>query len=324
MENLIISLKVIAPLMIYMLLGVFFKRRGIISDKLNTDMNSFLVKVFLPVLMFKNIYRADLSGLNGSFGLYAGAANIVGWALCYLFFSRIEKDPARVGSMVQGGFRSNAIIFGMPVAESLFGAGNTVEVALTIAICVPIYNVFSVLVLEICGQKAKMQKGTAKGKGSRIDGKQIALSVAKNKLIWGALAGLAVNFLGIDPPDAIDTVAAGMAGCVTPLAFILLGASFSLNAATKNVKALSIVTVCKLVVYPMLFMILPILWGWKGHVIGAILLSTGAPTAISSFPMAKGMGCDGELAGEIVVVTSVFSVLTMFLWIFGLKQFGLL
>ena len=71
-------------------------------------------------------------------------------------------------------------------------------------------------------------------------------------------------------------------------------------------------------------MILPIWWGWKGHVIGAMLLSSGAPTAISSFPMAKGMGCDGELAGEIVVVTSVFSVLTMFLWIFGLKQFGLL
>ena len=324
MENLIISLKVIAPLMIYMLLGVCFKRRGLISDKLNTDMNSFLVKVFLPVLMFKNIYQADLSGLNGSFGIYAGIANIVGWCLCYFIFSQIEKDPARVGSMVQGGFRSNAVIFGIPVAESLFGVGNTVEVALAIAVCVPVYNVFSVLVLEVCGQKAQMQKDAAAGKTSHIDGRHIALSVAKNKLIWGALAGLLVNFSGIDLPDSLDTVAAGMSGCVTPLAFILLGASFSLNAATKNIKAISIVTACKLVIYPLLFMILPIWWGWKGHVIGAMLLSSGAPTAISSFPMAKGMGCDGELAGEIVVVTSVFSVLTMFLWIFGLKQFGLL
>ena len=173
MENLIISLKVIAPLMIYMLLGVFFKRRGLISDKLNTDMNSFLVKVFLPVLMFKNIYQADLSGLNGSFGIYAGIANIVGWCLCYFIFSRIEKDPARVGSMVQGGFRSNAVIFGIPVAESLFGVGNTVEVALAIAVCVPVYNVFSVLVLEVCGQKAQMQKDAAAGKTSYIDGKHI-------------------------------------------------------------------------------------------------------------------------------------------------------
>ena len=75
MENLIISLKVIAPLMIYMLLGVFFKRRGLISDKLNTEMNSFLVKVFLPVLMFKNIYQADLSGLNGKNCLAAMRSN---------------------------------------------------------------------------------------------------------------------------------------------------------------------------------------------------------------------------------------------------------
>ena len=36
------------------------------------------------------------------------------------------------------------------------------------------------------------------------------------------------------------------------------------------------------------------------------------------------MGCDGDLAGEIVVVTSIFSILSMFLWIFSLKQFGLL
>ena len=40
--------------------------------------------------------------------------------------------------------------------------------------------------------------------------------------------------------------------------------------------------------------------------------------------MARTMGCDGDLAGEIVVVTSIFSILTIFLWIFGLKQFGLL
>ena len=71
-------------------------------------------------------------------------------------------------------------------------------------------------------------------------------------------------------------------------------------------------------------MILPIRWGWTGHILGAMLLTSASPTAISSYPMARTMGCDGDLAGEIVVVTSIFSILSMFLWIFGLKQFGLL
>ena len=312
------------PLMCYMLIGVFLKKKGIIPIELNNQMNKVLTKVFLPFVMFKNIYAADLSGLNGSFGVYAGIANITGWALCWIVYSRLEKDPAKIGSMVQGGFRSNAVIFGIPVAISLFGEGNTVEVALAIAICVPVYNVFSVLILEICGQKAKAYSESGGSEKAKINYRSIAKGIATNKLIWGALLGVFVNLAGIDLPNILDTCVAGMASVVTPLAFVLLGASFSINSAKEDMRNITIVTLTKLVIYPMLFMALPIYWGWRGNVMGAMLLSSAAPTAISSFPMAKGLGCDGDLAGEIVVVTSVLSIITMFFWIFGLKQFGLM
>ena len=324
MNNLIVSLKVIAPLMIYMLMGVGLKYGGMLPEKLNNDINKLLVTVFLPFLMFKNIYNADLSGISGSFGLYAAIATVIGWCVCFLFCSIVEKDPAKVGSMVQGMFRSNAVIFGIPVAESLFGVGNTVEVALALAICVPIYNTLSVVVLEICGQKAAIAKGKAGAGKTKLNGKSILLGIAKNKLIWGALLGILVNALNIDLPDTLDTVVAGMSGVITPMAFITLGASFSLKSAKNNRRDLVLVTLVKLVIYPMIYLILPIRWGWTGHIMGAMLLTSASPTAISSFPMARGMGCDGDLAGEIVVVTSVFSILSIFLWIFGLKQFGLL
>ena len=324
MNNLIVSLKVIAPLMIYMLMGVGLKYGGMLPEKLNNDINKLLVTVFLPFLMFKNIYNADLSGISGSFGLYAGIATIIGWCVCFLFCSLVEKDPAKVGSMVQGMFRSNAIIFGIPVAESLFGVGNTVEVALALAICVPIYNTLSVVVLEICGQKAAIARGKAGAGKTKLNGKSILLGIAKNKLIWGALLGILVNALNIDLPDTVDTVVAGMSGVITPVAFITLGASFSLKSARNNRRDLILVALVKLVIYPMIYMLLPIHWGWKGYVMGAMLLTSASPAAISSYPMARSMGCDGDLAGEIVVVTSIFSILTIFLWIFGLKQFGLL
>ena len=324
MNNLIVSLKVIAPLMIYMGLGVALKRSGKLPEKLNSDINKLLVTVFLPFLMFKNIYNADLSGISGGFGLYAGVATIIGWCVCFGLCSLIEKDPARVGSMTQGMFRSNAVIFGIPVAESLFGVGNTVEVALALAICVPIYNMLSVVVLEICGQKAAIAKGKAEAGRTKLNVGSILLGIAKNKLIWGAMLGILVNALNIDLPDSLDTVVAGMSGVVTPLAFITLGASFSLKSAKENRRNLILVTAVKLAVYPLIYMLLPIHWGWTGHILGAMLLTSASPTAISSFPMARGMGCDGDLAGEIVVVTSIFSILSIFLWIFGLKQMGLL
>ncbi len=324
MDNLIISLKVIAPLMIYMLIGVFLRKRGILGEQLNNQVNGLIVKVFLPFMMFKNIYQADLTSVSGGFGLYTVCGLLTAWVVFFLLFRLRVKDYARIGSMVQGAFRSNIIIFGMAIAENLFGAGDTLEMALTIAAAVPTYNVLSVIILEVCGQKAKMQKN-ADGQGAvRVDAKSIAHGILVNKLIWGAILGFAVNFSHVPVPAAVSTVVSGMAGVVTPLAFITLGASFRLSAAKENVRVLTVVTLLKLVILPMGFLALPIYWGWNSRLIGAMLLASGAPTAISSYPMAKGMGCDGELAGEIVVVTSVFSVLTMFLWIFGLKQAGLL
>ena len=47
-----------------------------------------------------------------------------------------------------------------------------------------------------------------------------------------------------------------------------------------------------------------------------------APGAVSSFTMAEQMGADGDLAGQIVVFTSLFSIITMFFWIFINKQLG--
>lgn len=323
MDNFIVSLEVITPLVIYMLSGVALKRSGLIDGRLNNGINGLIVKVFLPFMMFRNIYEADLGGISGGFGLYAGAATAAGFFALFLIYSLAVKDPARVGSMVQGSFRSNAIIFGMPVAESLFGAGNTVEVALTTAICVPIFNVLAVFVLEVCGQRALAAKASSGG-NARVDAGEIALGIAKNRLIWGAALGLLVNFLGTGLPGPADTVVEGMSNAVTPLAFISLGASFSLSSAGRNARALAAVAAVKLVLYPMAFMALPLHWGWSPRVIGAMLLVSAAPTAISSYPMAKAMNCDAELAGEIVVMTSAISVFTVFFWIFGLKQAGVL
>ena len=50
----------------------------------------------------------------------------------------------------------------------------------------------------------------------------------------------------------------------------------------------------------------------------------GCPTAVASAAMAQEMGGNGDLAGEIVAVTSVISLFTMFIFIFVLSSAGLI
>lgn len=49
-----------------------------------------------------------------------------------------------------------------------------------------------------------------------------------------------------------------------------------------------------------------------------------APVAAASFSMAQAMGGDGDLASEMVVVSSCVSVFTIFMWIFVTKLLGII
>jgi hypothetical protein len=50
----------------------------------------------------------------------------------------------------------------------------------------------------------------------------------------------------------------------------------------------------------------------------------GSPTAVASFAMAGGMGGDGELAGQIVVVTTVISLFSCIAFIYVMKSMGVI
>ena len=75
---------------------------------------------------------------------------------------------------------------------------------------------------------------------------------------------------------------------------------------------------------PLIFLSLALAAGMRGVALACVFIAFGAPTAVSSFPMAQQMGGDGELAAEVVAVTSTFSILTTFLFVFALKSMGLI
>ena len=91
---------------------------------------------------------------------------------------------------------------------------------------------------------------------------------------------------------------------------------------TVSRKELAIGVTGKLVICPLIMVSLGILLGFRNETLVPIMIMSGAPTAVSSFPMAQQMDGDGELAAQLVVFTSGLAILTIFLWIFVLKQGG--
>ena len=123
MENLILSLNVVLPLFITMSLGYFLKYLNMFDNNTLDTMNTITFKSFLPMLLFYNIYKTDLQGVfNLKLMIFSATCVIALYLILYLIVPLIEKDNKKRGALLQGLFRSNFVIFGIPITETLFGS----------------------------------------------------------------------------------------------------------------------------------------------------------------------------------------------------------
>ena len=312
MQNLILSLNVVAPLCLVMTLGYLLKYIKILDNNSVKVMNNTTFKVFLPILLFYNIYTTDLSSVfNLKLMVFAAISIIVLFAVLILFVPIIEKDNRKIGVMIQGIFRSNFVLFGIPVATSLVGEGKVGTTALLIGIVVPLFNLLCVICLETF-------------RGGNIDVGKIIKGIITNPLIIGAFLGLLLLILNINLPTFIVSTIKDISKMATPLSLMLLGASFSFSDTKKYLKETIIVVLGKLIIVPLIFIPISYYFGFRDVSLLSLMIMFASPTAVSSFQMAIQMDGDSDLASQIVVFTSAFSIITVFAWIFILKQLSLI
>lgn len=311
MENLILSVNVVLPLFLLMVAGYFTKQIKLYDMKSHAVMNKLVFKVFLPVLLFKNIYTTSLeTEINGRVFLFTVISVLLMFGLLFAVIPLLEKDNRRRGVLIQGIGRSNFVLFGMPMAEMLCG-GDMATTSLLVAVVIPMFNILSVIALEVF-------------RGGKVRIKKILLGIIKNPLIISSLLGLLALAAGVRFPTPVEKAIADLAGIATPFALFLLGGAMEFSKVSANLRALAIGVLGKLVVMPFLFITAAVLCGFRGIELVSLMVLFMAPSAVSSYTMAQQMDADGELAGQQVVFTTAFSILTIFLFVLVTKNIGLI
>lgn len=312
MENLIIAFNVVLPLMLCIMLGYFLNRIGMISEPLRKGLNSLCFKLFLPFYLFQSIYTTDVSeSFNATLMLFCCIAMIAWFGLLMLIIPRFEQQNPRRGVLIQAMFRSNFALFGLPMAESLCGAERMGPTSLLIGVCVPLVNILAVITLESF-------------RGGKPSVKKMLLGITKNPLIIASVLGVAFNLLRIPLPAAVTKTITDLGKVATPLSLVALGASFTFASAASFRLQLAVGVSGKLILCPLIMVTLGALLGLRAEMLVPVLIFFGAPTAVSSFPMAQQMDGDSELAASLVVFTSALSILTIFVWVFVLKTMALI
>lgn len=311
MENLMISANAVLPMCLVMALGYGTRRLGWLRREEISTINKIAFRIFLPCLLYYNIYCSDLSGsFDPLLMAYAVGGVLLTFGLALGYTLLTEKLPERRGVLIQGMFRSNYVIMGIPVATALLGADQLGTVSILIAVIVPLFNMLAVVVLEVFrGQKPKPL--------------HILGQIAKNPLVIGSVLGILTLAAGIRLPHILEQTIQSVSAIASPLQLFLLGAFFQFSGLKTYRRELVTVSIAKLIVSPGLFLGLGALLGFRGVAFVSLIGIFASPTAVNSFTMAQQMGGDAELAGDIVVTTSAASILTMFFWIFLFKSLGM-
>lgn len=310
MESLLVCFRAVVPIFLMMALGYLAQRLGAIRREDVPRMNKIAFRFFLSITLFYSIYKSDISrAVQPKLLLFSVAAVLVEFALAAGFVLLTEKEPEKRGVKIQGLFRSNFVLIGLPLTEALAEGKDIGPVALLIAVVVPLFNAMAVVTLEAF-------------RGNRPPVGKILGNILINPLIIASALGLLFLLTPLRLGTVLESTVRQISGVANPFMLFLLGAFFRFDGLRRYWRDLLEVSIGRLVVIPGVMLTAAWLLGFRGVAFAGLIPMFGSAAAVSSFTMVQQLGGDDELAGDIVVITSALCVVTLFGWSLLFKTLG--
>ena len=313
-DNFLFSLNVTIPIFIIIVVGGFLKRIGLLNDGFCAVADKFVFKVALPVQLFQDIAAMDIrADFSGKFVVFCMIATTCMFAATWILGAVFLKDKSMVGAFAQAAARGSAAILGIAFVENIYGDSGMTPMMIVAA--VPLFNIYSVIILTVTSSVGKFN-------GALV--KKLLVGVVTNPIILGIAAGMVWSLLGLPMPVILSKSVHYIAITATPLALLVLGATFKGREALQKIGPTIAAAFLKLVAIPAAIFPFAIHMGFRGSELVAIMIMLASPTTVTCYIMAKNMGGDDTLSASVVMIATLLSSVTLTLWVFVMKTFGLI
>jgi len=162
-----IALNALVPVYLIIFFGYLCKRIGWVREDQQPFMSKIGSRIFLPIMLFYNIYTSDLSSATDSrLFIFCAVSLIAGYLLIFSLDAFFVKDSYRKSAMIQACFRGN---YALVVLALIAGLQSEIlcPASLIGVIIVPFQNVFAIIALETYG-------------GGKVNPLKILVSILKN------------------------------------------------------------------------------------------------------------------------------------------------
>lgn len=314
MQNFLFSLNVTLPIFIIIVVGGFLKHIGLLTEGFTTVADKFVFKVALPVQLFQDIAAMDIrADFSGKFVVFCMIATTCMFAATWILGAVFLKDKSMVGAFAQAAARGSAAILGIAFVENIYGDSGMTPMMIVAA--VPLFNIYSVIILTVTSSEGEFN-------GALV--KKLLVGVVTNPIILGIAAGMVWSLLRLPMPVFLSKSVHYIASTATPLALLVLGATFKGREALQKIGPTIAAAFLKLVAIPAAIFPFAIHMGFRGSELVAIMIMLASPTTVTCYIMAKNMGGDDTLSASVVMTATLLSSVTLTLWVFVMKTFGLI
>lgn len=312
--ELIFITNVVLPVFLLVFIGILLRIINVINDNFVKISSDFVFKVSLPALLFFELYDVDLERtFDVKMVLLIMLGTIVVYYIAKFVAKYLKLNPADEGVFIQGAFRSNYAIVGLAIILRMFGPDAVARASFYLLFALPLYNYLGVWVLKM-----------AHNKDSKIDFKQIAKEIMLNPLILSVLFAIPFSIIKFRFPDSIETTGNYLAEIALPLALLGIGGSINIKSIGEASGLAFGSVLIKNIIAPLIATTAAFYLGLRGVDLGLIFIIFSCPTAIVSFVMAASMKGNIRLAGNIVIISTLGSLITMTFGLFILKYLELI
>ena len=291
----------VAPICLLLALGAFLKAIRVLDGGAARTLNRLCYQVLLPLKLFDQLAGADITSVTDPTLLavtVGGTASVI-LLLCALVPRFVPPGPER-GEMIQGIFRGESAILGIPLITNLYGEAAGAVLAVPLPLMLILYNVAAPVVLALYSGVRKPSPG------------EIARKVAANPLLIGVAAGILVSLSGLRLPAAAADCVGRLGNAGSTLALVALGAMVDLKDFKKSGRLALTAALLRLVAISGAMLALAALLGLRNERLAVVVCFFSTPSAVGGYVLAQNMDGDGRLSGQILVVTTLLSVLTLF------------
>ena len=308
MENFILTFNGIMPIVCLIAFGYFLKRTKFLSAEGFRQIDKLCFKYLVPIMLFHNIYTADLANiLNRDAILFMEAGLAVTFLLSMLIVGLITDDPERKATVVHGIGHGNLAVMGIPLISSMFGPEEVALYTVMVAASSPLVNGFMVFEHTYYDKK-------------HLNIWQLIRKIFSSPYLAATLIGLALNLLNVRFPMFLNTAIQNAKSIASPLCLISMGGAFEFSSFREYRKEVLWTCLIRCIAVPLIVLLPAALIGFRGAPMLALTIIFSCPSAVATYSYSVGMCGDPKCASQIVVYTTVFSLFTIFAWIFAMLQ----